>query len=65
MVTPLFNYFIHHPLDLLHLVESDPCLSFVVFFQQGSLCCSDYFVASLDTTVEVFCWRKRDFLDRR
>jgi len=51
-------------------VESDPCLSFVVLLQQGSLCwvktyCPNYFVASLDTAVEVSCWGKCGFLDRR
>ena len=52
------------------MLESDPCLSFEVLRQQGSLCwvktyCPEYFVASLDTAVEVSCWGKRGFLDRR
>ena len=53
-----------------YVVESDPCLSFVVVLQQGSLCwvktyCPDYFVTSLDTAVEVSCWGKHGVLDRR
>lgn len=53
-----------------YVVESDLHLSFVVLLQQGSLCwvktyCPDYFVASLDTAVEVSCWGKCGFLDKR